>query len=62
MLGYKTHAASVLDMRMAKNPEAVQKFYADLIPKLKVILANEMKAYKQYKELMVSWSELFYNS
>lgn len=52
LLGFKTHAASVLDMRMAKNHETVQKFYSELIPKLKVLLAKELKAYKQYKELM----------
>lgn len=52
LLGFKTHAESVLDIRMAKNPEAVQKFYARLIPKLKVLLAKDMEAYKKYKELM----------
>ncbi|GAB1605460.1 thimet oligopeptidase-like [Argonauta hians] len=52
LLGYKTHAASVLDMRMAKNPETVQEFYAELLPKLKLIFEKELEFYLQYKKEM----------
>uniref|UniRef100_A0A0L8FHT3 Peptidase M3A/M3B catalytic domain-containing protein n=2 Tax=Octopus bimaculoides TaxID=37653 RepID=A0A0L8FHT3_OCTBM len=52
LLGYKTHASCVLDMRMAKTPETVQKFYAELLPKLKMIYEKEMKYYLEYKKEM----------
>ena len=42
MLGFNTHADFVLDIRMAKRNENVQRFYADLKPRLDKIAEKEI--------------------
>ena len=54
LLDYKTHAAFVLEMRMAKDPEKVSKFLLDLAERLKPLQDEEMKLFLQYKEEDVS--------
>lgn len=49
LLGYPTHADYVLEMRMAKNPQAVAKFLKDLNGKLQALKAEEFKTYLKYK-------------
>lgn len=44
LLGYKSHAAYVLEDRMAKTPEAVTAFLADLQAKLEPLRAKEVAA------------------
>jgi len=41
LLGYPTHAAFVLEEKMAKNPETVEKFLSDLSAKLQVLWKKE---------------------
>ncbi|KAI8619462.1 hypothetical protein BC830DRAFT_1160627 [Chytriomyces sp. MP71] len=43
LLGFDSHAAYILDVRMAKTPEAVQSFLMDLAVKLKPLLENDMR-------------------
>ncbi|CAH1776053.1 unnamed protein product [Owenia fusiformis] len=50
LLGYPTHAAFVLDLRMAKTPEAVQTFLTDLSKKLQPLKEEEMKIFLEYKK------------
>nr|KAG5696363.1 hypothetical protein BaRGS_028358 [Batillaria attramentaria] len=50
LLGFPTHAAFVLDMRMAKTPEAVSKFLTELAAKLQPLREEEFKLYMQYKQ------------
>ena len=40
-VGYPTHAAFVLEEKMAKNPETVEKFLSDLSAKLQVLWKKE---------------------
>ena len=54
LLGFPTHAAFVLDMRMAKKPEAVATFLSDLAVKLQPLREEEFKLYMQYKKEEVS--------
>ncbi|XP_069128024.1 thimet oligopeptidase-like [Argopecten irradians] len=50
LLGYPTHAAFVLDMRMAKKAESVAAFLKDLASKLQQLKAEEMKLFLEYKK------------
>lgn len=50
VLGYKTHAAFVLDMRLAKSPEAVSTFLTELAEKLQALKEPEMKQFFDYKK------------
>ena len=45
-----THAAFVLDMRMAKDPEKVRTFLVDLAQKLRPLQEQEVKVYLEYKK------------
>jgi len=49
-MGYKDHAAFVLEDRMAKSPAAVKAFLEDLNTKLEPLSAQEMKYLLQLKE------------
>ena len=42
-LGYSTWAHFVLELRMAKDPKAVEQFYEDLVPGLKTKAAGELE-------------------
>uniref|UniRef100_A0A8W8I6E5 Peptidase M3A/M3B catalytic domain-containing protein n=1 Tax=Magallana gigas TaxID=29159 RepID=A0A8W8I6E5_MAGGI len=50
ILGFPTHAAFVLDMRMAKDPEKVRTFLVDLAQKLRPLQEQEVKVYLEYKK------------
>jgi len=50
LLGYPSHTAFVLDMRMAKTPETVETFSTDLAKKLVPLAEQEMKTFLQLKE------------
>lgn len=53
LLGYPTHAHFVLEQRMAKNPETVNTFLADLLEKAKPAAKHEfeeMEAYAQKRD------------
>ncbi|XP_041360068.1 thimet oligopeptidase-like [Gigantopelta aegis] len=50
LLGFPTHAAFVLDMRMAKTPEAVKSFQEVLTKKLQPLKEAEMKLFLEYKQ------------
>lgn len=50
ILGFPTHAAFVLDMRMAKDPEKVRTFLVDLAKKLRPLQEQEVKVYLEYKK------------
>ncbi|XP_045158245.2 thimet oligopeptidase-like [Mercenaria mercenaria] len=50
LLGFKTHAAFVLDMRMAKTPEKVATFLKDLGEKLKPLKQQDMELFLKYKK------------
>lgn len=50
LLGYDTHAAFVLDMRMAGNPERVASFLSDLAEKLRPLQAAEVELFLSYKK------------
>ena len=54
ILGYKTHAEFVLDMRMAKSPDNVKPFLEELAKKLQPLKAQEMELFLQYKKEDVS--------
>ena len=56
ILGFPTHAAFVLDMRMAKSPESVATFLKDLSQKLKPLKDKDMETFLQYKKEEVSSS------
>lgn len=49
-LGYKNHAAYVQELRMAKTPENVAKFNADLAQKLQPIWKKELQEMLELKE------------
>eukprot|EP01113_Clastostelium_recurvatum_P027594 TRINITY_DN3331_c0_g1_i2.p1 TRINITY_DN3331_c0_g1~~TRINITY_DN3331_c0_g1_i2.p1 ORF type:complete len:739 (-),score=223.20 TRINITY_DN3331_c0_g1_i2:14-2230(-) len=71
MLGYKTHAHYVHEVRMAKTPENVQDFYASLRPKLEVLAKKELAKILDLKKRHVgaekfdnkinSWDFLYYD-
>ncbi|CAG5132560.1 unnamed protein product, partial [Candidula unifasciata] len=50
LLGYKTHAQFVLEMRMAKNPETVAEFLSSLAVKLQDLRKEEVDLFLQYKQ------------
>merc|ERR1712106_989751 len=50
LLGYPTHASFVLEEKMAKTPENVEKFLADLSSKLQVLWKKEKKVMLDMKE------------
>ncbi|KAH3809168.1 thimet oligopeptidase-like isoform X2 [Dreissena polymorpha] len=50
ILGYKTHAEFVLDMRMAKTPEAVEKFLTELAVKLEPLKQADLANFLKYKQ------------
>lgn len=55
LLGYPTHAAFVLDDRMAKTPQAVATFLSQIQQKLTVLVDKEMEVMLQYKKEEVSF-------
>lgn len=57
LLGFPTHAAFVLDMRMAKTPEKVETFLKDLAEKLKPLKTKDLDLFLQYKKEDVSSSK-----
>lgn len=50
LLGFPTHAAFILDMRMAKKPERVATFLSELAVKLQPLKEQEIKQFLSYKE------------
>ena len=50
LLGFETHSAFVLDMRMAKNPERVKTFLCDLEKRLQVLKQQELDLFLTYKK------------
>ena len=50
LLGYKNHAAFVLETKMAKNPETVNAFLADLNARIKPLREKEMEELAQWKQ------------
>ncbi|KAK7099636.1 hypothetical protein V1264_022721 [Littorina saxatilis] len=50
LLGFPTHAAFVLDMRMAKKAEAVTTFLSELATKLTPLRDEEFKLFLKYKK------------
>ncbi|XP_071952161.1 thimet oligopeptidase-like isoform X2 [Antedon mediterranea] len=50
LLDFPTHAAFILDMRMAKKAESVATFLKDLSQKLRPLQDKELKRFLQYKE------------
>ena len=54
LLGYKTHAEYILELRMAKTPETVSTFLAGLAEKLRALQADELEGFLKYKAEDVS--------
>ncbi|XP_077980902.1 thimet oligopeptidase-like isoform X1 [Glandiceps talaboti] len=50
LLGYKTHADFILELRMAKNPTAVSDFLKDLAERLRPLQKEELDVMLQYKK------------
>lgn len=50
LLGFPNHASFMLDMRMAKSPETVEAFEAELAQKLVPLLNDEMKTFLELKK------------
>ncbi|XP_071117688.1 thimet oligopeptidase-like [Haliotis cracherodii] len=50
LLGFPTHSAFILDMRMAKTPEAVDTFLKDLTEKLQLLRKEEMEDFLRFKK------------
>ncbi len=67
LLGYKTHAHFVLEERMAKTPETVEKFLNELLEKAKPAAEREFKNLEQFaKELdgidqLQKWDGAYYS-
>ena len=68
LLGFPTHAAYVLDMRMAETPEKVETFLKDLSVKLRPLQEEELALFLKIKQeevfivliVRVNCSECFY--
>ncbi|XP_077865435.1 LOW QUALITY PROTEIN: thimet oligopeptidase-like [Saccoglossus kowalevskii] len=50
LLGYETHAKYILELRMAKKPEAVDKFLKELSEKLRPLQKSELNVMLEYKK------------
>jgi len=50
LLGYSSHAAYILEIRMAKDPKVVSKFLSDLSPKLQPIWLKEKEEMLELKK------------
>ncbi len=50
LLGFPTHSSYILDMRMAKTPEAVDSFLKDLAKKLQPLHEEEMADFLAFKK------------
>jgi Peptidase family M3 len=50
LLGFATHAAFVLDMRMSKTPERVKDFLSDLEKRLQTLKHQELELFLTYKK------------
>jgi peptidyl-dipeptidase Dcp len=66
LLGYKTHAHFVLEERMAENPENVNAFLADLLPKAKPAALKEVDqltalAKKDGINQLQKWDSAYYS-
>ncbi|XCF06139.1 M3 family metallopeptidase [Tamlana crocina] len=67
LLGYKTHTHFVLEERMAKTPETVEKFLNELLEKAKPAAEREFKNLEQFaKELdgidqLQKWDGAYYS-
>ena len=55
ILGFPTHAAYILDDRMAKFPERVDKFLFELKDKLQILKQEEMDLFLSLKKEEVNY-------
>ena len=55
ILGFPTHAAYILDDRMAKLPERVDKFLFELKDKLQILKQQEMNLFLSLKKEEVNY-------
>lgn len=62
ILGYKSYAEYILEIRMAKTPDTVDKFLNSLISKLKIPRNKELTLMKSMKNFKVDiWDKLYYD-
>ncbi|MCC7436606.1 M3 family metallopeptidase [Candidatus Nomurabacteria bacterium] len=59
VLGYKSHAHFVLEDRMAKTPENVQKFFSALYETSRPLAEKDFETLRSYKEKLTGEKELF---